>query len=445
MAADSGPVWVGLLDLDEDRPVNGVRGLPGAEHRRARVLVRTHRAPVGFVWVPTLPEETLTARTHAAAESTLAEALRHHAQLDEERGRLGGEGRWESRMACPARFPHRGGEGISVIVCTRNRPAMLPDSLHSLRRVTYDSLEILVVDNAPSDDATRKIVTAMAAEDPRVRYTCEPRPGKSLALNHGLAQAKFEVVAITDDDALADQGWLSAIAAAFDADPDTVCVTGMVASSTLNTRAERYFDARYPWGEGFRPRRYDLAAHRHPSRFYPFTAGVFGTGANCAFRRQAVAQIGGFDPLLGAGSPQRGGADLDIFLRLVLAGGRITYLPSALIWHRHRADARALAQQMYTYGHGLGAYLAKHLPNRKLRDALLSDGLRHAAIALGRQRDAAQYSQLGAAGKRLALYETCGIMPGAARYWLAARRRSGHMPACGEPSVEASVSLPPPI
>jgi GT2 family glycosyltransferase len=302
---------------------------------------------------------------------------------------------------------------------------MLPDSLRSLRRATYDSLEILVVDNAPNDEATRKIVAAMAAEDPRVRYTCEPRPGKSLALNHGLAQAKFEVVAITDDDALADPGWLSAIAAAFDADPHTVCVTGMVASSTLNTEAERYFDARYPWGEGFQFRRYDLAAHRHPSRFYPFTAGVFGTGANCAFRRHAVAEIGGFDPLLGAGGPQRGGADLDIFVRLILAGGRITYLPSALVWHRHRADARALAEQMYTYGHGLGAYLAKHLPNRELRDALLSHGLRHAAMALGRQRVAAQSGQLGAAAaKRLALYEAWGIMPGAVRYWLAARRKS---------------------
>src|SRR5215472_3518244 len=422
--AAAGPVWVGVLDLDEEGPVTGINGSLGPKYQQARILVRLHRAPLGFVWVPAMPEESLTARSRAIAEATLVDALRGHAELDDEGVRQGVASRWEAQMACPRHFPDQRGEGISVIVCTRNRPALLPDSLGSLMRSTYDPLEILVVDNAPSDSATRDIVTALAADDPRVRYTCEPRPGKSLALNHGLAEAKFEIAAVTDDDALADPGWLSAVAAAFEADPGTVCVTGMVASSALSTGSERYFDARYSWGEGFQPRRFDLDKHRHDSPFYPFSAGIFGTGANCAFRRRAVEDIGGFDPLLGAGGPQRGGADLDIFLRLILAGGRITYLPSALIWHRHRANPRALAEQMYTYGHGLGAYLGKHLSNRELRGALLRHGLSHAGRALGRQRSAARSGQLGIEGKRLAVYEAFGIVPGAVRYWLAARRAS---------------------
>ena len=424
MTSDGGPVWVGLLDLDADRPVAGVSGPLRADHQQARVLVRMHGAPIGVVWVPTLPEQTLTERARRAAASTLASALRRHAELDREPGSQDGPAGWEHRMACPAHFPARGGEGISVVVCTRNRPALLRDSQRSLQRTDNEPMEILVDDNAPDDDATRDIVLGLAADDPRIRYTHEPRPGKSRALNHGLEQAKFEIVAVTDDDALADPGWLSAVAAAFEADPGTWFVTGMVASSALDTGAERYFDARYDWGEVFHPRRFDLTAHRHPSPFYPFTPGIYGTGANCAVRRRALLRIGGFDPVLGAGTPRLGGADLDVFVRIILAGGRISYLPSALIWHRHRADSAALAEQLYAYGHGFGAYLAKHLRNRELRRALLSYGLRHARMAAGRQQVAARSGQLGAEGNRLARKETYGIIPGMVRYWLAAVRGS---------------------
>ena len=173
------------------------------------------------------------------------------------------------------------------------------------------------MDNAPHGDATRDAVTALAHDDPRIRYTCEPHAGLSRARNHGMARARYDIVAFTDDDTMVDSGWPSAIAAGFAADTDAVCVTGLVATSALDTGAERYFDSRYSWGEAFEPRRYDLAIHRHPSRLYPFRAAIFGTGANFAVRRSALDRLGGFDPLLGAGSPGRGGEDLDMFLRVI--------------------------------------------------------------------------------------------------------------------------------
>jgi GT2 family glycosyltransferase len=239
-----------------------------------------------------------------------------------------------------------------------------------------------------------------------------------------MAQARFDIVAFTDDDTLVDPGWPSVLAAGFAADPEAVCVTGLVASSALDTSCQRYFDARVKWGEVFEPRRYDLAEHRHPSRLYPFKAGIFGTGANFAVRRSAVARLGGFDPLLGAGAPSRGGEDLDMFLRLILAGGRICYLPSAIVWHRHRADAEALSEQIYSYGHGLGAYVAKHLQNRDLRYALVGHGLREATLLLGRMRRASQVSQLRAGGRRLALTEAWGVMAGTLCYRRVARQAS---------------------
>jgi GT2 family glycosyltransferase len=421
---EEGAVWVGLLDMDDAGPVIGVNSPEPVGHRQARVLIRTHQAPLGHVRVPILPVESLTARIRTAAETTLADALRRHSRRDNLASKMESSCEWAARAACPRQYATRNGAGVTIIVCTRDRTKELQRCLYTLRQVTYDPVEIVVVDNAPSRNATREFVSALAHDDPRIRYTCEPCPGLSRARNHGMARARFDIVAFTDDDTMVDSGWPSAIAAGFASDADAVCVTGLVATSTLDTGAERYFDSRYSWGEAFEPRRYDLAVHRDPSRLYPFRAAIFGTGANFALRRSALGRLGGFDPLLGAGSPSRGGEDLDMFLRVILGGGRICYLPSALVWHRHRANTQALGEQVYSYGYGLGAYMAKHLLNRQLPVTMLGHGLRQGGVMVGRMRRATQESQLRADGRRLGLVEARGIMAGAMRYYKASRRAS---------------------
>lgn len=421
---EEGAVWVGLLDIDEDGPVVGVSGPVHIDHRQARILIRMHRAPLGQVCVSTLPMETLTARARTAAKITLAEALRQHIHWDDATGRPTNPQEWTAQVGCPRTFPVHNGAGVTIIVCTRDRTKGLQECLRTLQQVAYDPIEIIVVDNAPSTSTARESVAALIQNDARIRYTCEPRPGLSRARNHGLAHARHDVVAFTDDDVMVDSGWPSAVAAGFAADHEAVCVTGLVATSALDTGAERYFDSRYAWGEAFEPRRYDLVAYRHNSRLYPFSAGIFGTGANFAVRRSALAKLGGFDPLLGAGSPTRGAEDLDMFLRIILAGGRICYLPSALVWHRHRADTQALGEQIYSYGYGLGAYLAKHLLNRQLSASMLGPGLRQTGVIVGRMRRATQESQLRVNGGRLGLAEARGVMAGALRYYRASRQAS---------------------
>jgi len=421
---EEGAIWVGLLDMDEGGPVVGVSAPAPVGHQQARVLIRTHRAPLGQVCASTLPVETFTARVRTAAETALAEELRRHARRDNLARELDGSCDWAARAACPRHFAARNGAGVTMVVCTRDRTEELRRCLHTLQQVSYDPIEIIVVDNAPNGGTTREAVMALAHDDPRIRYTCEPCPGLSRARNHGMARARYDIVAFTDDDTMVDSGWSSAIAAGFAADADAVCVTGLVGTSALDTRAERYFDSRYSWGEAFEPRRYDLATHRHPSRLYPFRASIFGTGANFAVRRSAITRLGGFDPLLGAGSPGRGGEDLDMFLRVILAGGRICYLPSALVWHRHRADTLALGEQIYSYGYGLGAYVAKHVLNRQLPTTMLGHGLRQGGVMVGRMRRATQESQLRADGTRLGLTEARGVVAGALRYYRVSRRAS---------------------
>jgi len=64
---------------------------------------------------------------------------------------------------------------ISVVLCTRDRADRLAPCLDRLRGQFYPDFEIVVVDNAPTTNAVRRLVTDMA--DPRVRYALEPRPG----------------------------------------------------------------------------------------------------------------------------------------------------------------------------------------------------------------------------------------------------------------------------
>jgi GT2 family glycosyltransferase len=405
-----------MLDLDEDKPFIEVNGPLLPHHQGARVLVRTHSAPIGYVTVPARPGETLADRVREAADTELAHALRLHSERDLSWDEGAAHAGWTASVGCPVRFPSSGGVGVTVAVNTRDRTERLRECLHAMRQISYEPLEILVVDNAPSGNSTKQLVTALAEEDPRVRYTCEPHPGSSSARNRAMAEAEFDIVACADDDVIVDPVWVSACAAGFAADPETVCVTGPIACRSLDTGPEQYFNTRAPIGNGMQPRRYDLASHRGDEALYPFCSWIFGSGPNTALRRDAVARIGGYDPLLGAGALCRGGEDLDIFVRLILAGGRISYVPSALVWHRPYSDFRALGRQMYAHGNGLGAYIVKHLPNRDFRSPLVRYAVQHAAAVAGEAREASEMSQLGLAGRLLELKKAQGIAAGALRY-----------------------------
>ena len=102
---------------------------------------------------------------------------------------------------------------------------------------------------------------------------------------------------------------------------------------------------------------FDLTANRVDSPLYPYTAGTFGAGANFAVSRAVLKEVGGFNEALGAGAPCGGGEDLNMFMRIVLAGHRLVYEPAAVVWHVHRTDLAELSRQMRAYGTGCTAAL----------------------------------------------------------------------------------------
>jgi glycosyltransferase involved in cell wall biosynthesis len=247
---------------------------------------------------------------------------------------------------------------VSVVVCTRNRPDGALATLRSLLAMHYRPFEIVLVDNAPSSDATKDAVLAAYGEDPRVRYVREPRPGLSCARNRGLTEASADIVAFTDDDVTVDPWWLEGIVRGFQAAPDVACVTGLIATAELENPIQLYFHLRQEWGAVCERRIFDLTAHRNDSPLYPYSPGIFGTGANFAVSRVLMKEIGEFDEALGAGTLSGGGEDLEIYMRIILSGNRIVYEPSAIVSHYHRTDLAELTKQMRSYGTGNTAALA---------------------------------------------------------------------------------------
>ena len=349
------PILIGELELTE--PVTGIQ-LPsradGAAYKGARLLVRVQRLPVGYVHLA--PDELAA---HAVGTRVWAElapainALRARAGLAALSALPVGGIAFAPELTEELSDPPM----VSVVVCTKDRPDSLATVLRGLTTLHYEPYEIVVVDNAPSSDATQQLVLREFGHDPRVRYVREPRAGLSSARNRGIAEATADIVAFTDDDVRIDPWWLDGIVRGFRAAPNVGGVTGLIATAELENAEQLYFHLREGWGTKCERRVYDLADHRDDSPLYPYSVGAVGAGANFAISRSILKETGGFNEALGAGTPSGGGEDLNMFMRILLSGHSIVYEPSAIVSHVHRATLEALSRQMRAYGSGCTAAL----------------------------------------------------------------------------------------
>ncbi|WP_369279014.1 glycosyltransferase family 2 protein [Streptomyces bobili] len=335
------PVQVAELELDDGGALRPGPGSPPVTHGEVFLLVRRGGRPVA----------TLLGRVPEGADprAALTALARRHVDAGPE--------------AVPTAVPTAVTVPFtSVVIATRERADRLAHALDSMLAQDHPDFEIVVVDNAPVTDATRLLVERKYAE--RVRYVTEPVPGLAVAHNTGLAAARGDVVAFTDDDVVADPRWLTELTAPFAADPGLGCATGLILPARLRTPAQVLLESHGGFAKGFTPRTYDPAGPPADEPLFPFTAGRFGSGANMAFRTGVLRAVGGFDPATGAGTLARGGDDLYGFVRVLAQGHRLRYTPRALVWHHHRETWQDLETQAYGYGAGLTAYLTAILVNR---------------------------------------------------------------------------------
>ena len=355
-----------VVHVDLADALTTVTGLSG--YTFIRVVVRVAGEPIGAVRVPVQGDRCpASAITRHIARDLGKPLLRLHliAALERPAGsrRLDLASVVESMPGAPAvEASHL--PTMTVAVCTRDRTDDLARCLHALERL-HHPVEVLVVDNAPSLPATARLV---AERHPQFRYVVEPRPGLDHARNRAVLETTTELLAFTDDDVVVDAAWSRAVAGAFAEDPGVSALTGLVLAYELETPAQAIFE----WQGGFdrgTVRRWETtstSSGRPRVRVHTdiLITGRLGTGANMAFRRKLFDRIGGFDPALGAGTPARGGDDLEMFHRVLATGGVLRYEPTALVLHRHRRTLDALRSQMAGNG-GLWAFMLSARAGRR--------------------------------------------------------------------------------
>jgi GT2 family glycosyltransferase len=319
-----------VLQVDLAAAPSDVMGLDAYDG--ARVLVRYGRHVVGEVYVPI--------RNGVVAASAVAAELNRN---EDARERLSG-------ILVQDHVIRPEGSVLpswSVVVCTRDRPEMLRRCVESLAGELDGSGEIIVVDNAPATDATQRI-----AERYPVRYVRENKPGLNRARALGARTASGDVVIYTDDDTVAEPGWVRALVSEFDG-ARVGGATGLTMPLELETEAQELFERYGGFSKGFARRVYDV------TKISPSRAGAVGSGASMAFRRSLILSLGLFDVELDLGTASRTGGDTYALYRLLADGYRIVYTPAALNWHQHRREHDELHTTMSGYGTGLYAFLTR--------------------------------------------------------------------------------------
>ncbi len=239
---------------------------------------------------------------------------------------------------------------VSIIISSRNRQESLARTLASLSSVSSSwdiPWELIVVNNASTDN-TQAMLQEWTQDFPR-RLTVlqESRPGTSRARNRGIAHAQGRILFFTDDDMLVTKGWLPALCAAFQSDPDTGIAAGR---TTLHNPASYPLSVRTGTTH---------QVYSHPSE--PF----FLSGNNMAILTPLARALGGFDERLGGGTRVGGAEDTDITYRVLKAGMRGRFAPEALAYHDHdRLTDDAVRRVRFTYAKGAGAFFAKHILTR---------------------------------------------------------------------------------
>ena len=233
---------------------------------------------------------------------------------------------------------------VSVTVPTRNRPGHIAPCVRSILALG-GFLDLTVVDQS-DDDSTERALQDI--RDPRLRYVRTPTRGVTRGRNIGIEESRGDIVAYTDDDCRVHADWVARIVDVFASDPKIAVVCG---------RVEVPEEIRHTgYAEGFEPR------ERVWRGRYPPLGRDWGITANFSIRRSALATIGMFDPVLGAGAPLRSGGEPDFLFRAIRAGYTVINANEVVVDHYGiRKPGEEFRKLIMGYAAGTAAAMFKYV------------------------------------------------------------------------------------
>jgi GT2 family glycosyltransferase len=218
---------------------------------------------------------------------------------------------------------------VSAVVVNWNRRELLRKCLESLLAQREVALEVIVVDNGSADGSA----DCVEADFPQVRLIRNKKNrGFCAANNQGISLARGEFIALLNNDAEADAGWIAAMVRAVGEKP-----VGMVACKILvygnENRIDKVGHLIYPDGQN----RGRGTGCLDQGQFDRVEEVLWPDGCAALYRKEMLDQIGGFDEDLFAYAD-----DAELGLRARIAGWTCIYTPHAVARH-HRGNTLGIA------------------------------------------------------------------------------------------------------
>jgi GT2 family glycosyltransferase len=212
-----------------------------------------------------------------------------------------------------------------------NRRDLLQACLQSLKRQQVNQpFEVVVVDNGSSDGSPEMVANEWVnrAVIKVVLLRNRENRGFCAANNQGFAASDTEFVALLNNDAEAEPGWLEALASAFEGRPDV----GMAASKILVHEDPRRIDKVghliYPDGQN----RGRGTGELDEGQYDRVEEVLWPDGCAAMYRRSMLDEIGAFDEDFFAYAD-----DAELGLRARIAGWKCLYVPGAVVRHHRGA------------------------------------------------------------------------------------------------------------
>lgn len=213
---------------------------------------------------------------------------------------------------------------ISIIICTHNRCERLSHVLDALINQSFDDslFEVIIIDNRSTDD-TQQLCEEYNGRFTNFIYYYESVLGLSHARNKGVELANSDIVAFLDDDAIPSINWLTSIVSAFHLSPNIICVGGPIIGLWESPRPNWLSDrlAHY----------YTVCDYGEISHYYK--TGSYPYGANMAFLKSSILNVGGFHPLLDRnGENLLSMGEINLF-KLIEGNGKLFYSSDMSVLH----------------------------------------------------------------------------------------------------------------
>ena len=242
----------------------------------------------------------------------------------------------------------------SIVLCTRNRAAILPSALDSIlessRIEPRIDVEIIVVDNGSTDGTQDVLSEWNKVSGTKAEVLFEPRAGVSRAKNTGISSSSGDVLVFMDDDCHLSANYMRDLLAHYSGNSGLIVRGG---------RVELGESADLPFTIKVENEVSQLGGELHP--------GGFVHGCNLTLTRGVIDRIGGFDERFGPGAPFKAAEDTEFVYRAYRAGIPVEYVPDMINYHYHgRRHPEEIKKLKFFYEYGNGALLAKYRMSNKL-------------------------------------------------------------------------------